>query len=726
MEGMNRTPLLFGVLAIVVAAAALVVSIFALLSSSEDGDEGGMHLVDRGEFTVDLVMDALEMYEGEGLEATLAYYNSPESVKGDWYVFIFDEEDKLIAHVNQGLLGMDLKGDLGVDSTGYRYGDVMLGATEEGHWVDYVFQNPETGTQEYKHSWVVSRDGLLFGSGWYQILPNFSVESDKAVQVDKEGETLTLIYWQAPSTPNPFLSGGYKDRDAGSITLEPLAKYGPDGVLVPALAAEIPTLANGGISPDLTSITWKLREGLKWSDGSGLTAHDAVFTWRYCADEATGCTATSSFSDVTSVEALDELTVRVTFHAATPYPYTAFVGTGVPVISREQFAYCIGAAAAGCEEENLSPLGPGPYWIAEFIPDERAVYERNPHYYGEAPYFDKVVLKGGGDALSAAKSVLVNGEADYAWNLQIEPEMLADLGVGGKGRVVSAFSSLVERIVLNQTNADSDLGDDRAEYLEGTNPHPFLTFTPIAKAMSMAVDRRLLSERLYGFAGEPTCNLIVGPPIYASAGSGCIEQDIEGAKKLLDDNGVVDTDGDGIREYEGVPLRLTYRTSTNEVRQETQTLVRGWWREIGIEAELVHHDAAVFFGGDPVDDKEEVYVRFFADAQMYATGPDIDPQEYLFGYTCDEIPDRENHWGGGNVARTCNEEFDELVEELSHTPIGGNRTELIKRMNDILVENYNEIPLVNRGIVSAHLNTLKGVRINGWDSELWNIAEWRR
>ena len=542
-----------------------------------------------------------------------------------------------------------------------------------------------------------------------------------------DDKTLTMVYWQAPSIPNPYLSGGFKDRDAGAITLEPLAKYDPDGALVPALAAEIPTLQNGGLSADLTTITWKLRDNLKWSDGSNLTAHDVVFTWRYCTDEATGCTATSAFSDVTSVEALDDLTVKVTFHDATPYPYTAFVGTGVPILSRAQFADCVGAAAAACDEENYAPVGPGPYRIVEFLPDEKAVYKRNLYYYGDRPYFDRVVLQGGGDAMSAAQAVLEHGETDYAWNLQIDPAALASMEAMDKGKIVSAFSSLVERIVLNQTSADPSLGDDRSEYLDGANPHPILTFTPIAQAMSMAVDRTLISERLYGSAGEPACNLITGPPTYVStANDGCITQDIQGANKLLDDNGVLDTDGDDIREYNGIPLQITYQTSTNDVRQETQALVKNWWAQIGIEAEIVHHDAAVFFGGDPVEDKEAVYSRFFADVQMYATGPDIDPQQYLVGLTCNEIPDRANNWGGSNVARSCDPEFDGLVEELSHTPIGPERATLVKRMNDILVQSYYEIPLVNRGIVSAHLDSLRGVRINGWDSELWNIAEWRR
>ena len=505
MKGIKSIPSLLAVLALVLAAAALVISILALLNTGRS-DEDEIHLVDRGEFTVDVVMDALELYEEEGLEATLDYYNSPASMRGEWYVFIFDEDGILLANANQELLGMNLKGDLGIDSAGYRFGDVMLKATEQGLWVDYVFLNPATGNQEYKHAWVVRKDGLLFGSGWYQVLPVIPPQSGE------DDKTLTLIYWQAPSTLNPYLSGGYKDRDAGAVTLEPLAKYDPDGALVPALASEIPTLRNGGVSPDLTSVTWKLKDGLTWSDGSSLTAHDAVFTWRYCTYEATGCTATDAFSDVTSVEALDDLTVKVTFHAPTPYPYNAFVGAGVPVLSQAQFADCVGAAAAGCEEENHAPLGPGPYRVIDFMLDQQATYERNPHYHGDTPYFDRVVLKGGGDAVSAAQAVLESGEADYAWNLQIDPNTLATMEAGGKGKVVSAFSSHVERIVLNQTNPAPALGEDRSEYLDGANPHPFLTFTPIAQAMSMAIDRSFISETLYGFAGEPTCNLIVGPP----------------------------------------------------------------------------------------------------------------------------------------------------------------------------------------------------------------------
>ncbi len=542
-----------------------------------------------------------------------------------------------------------------------------------------------------------------------------------------EPEVLTILYWQAPSLPGPFLSSGYKDRDAGALTLEPLAKYAPDGSLIPALAADIPTIENGGVSQDLTSITWKLKDGLNWSDGSVVSAEDAVFTWQYCSNEATGCTAESHFDGIFSVEAVDSLTVRITFEAPTPYPYTAFVSTGSPIISRVQFADCVGEAAMSCDAANLSPLGTGPYRITDFTPNEEAHYERNPYYRGSEPYFDRVVIKGGGDAESAARAVLEAGEADYGWNLQVDPGVLAEMEATGHGTVVTAFSSLVERLVINQTNPDQALGDDRSEYLDGENPHPFLTFPPITQAMSMAIDRGVIAGDLYGFTGEPTCNLITGPPAYVStANDACLTQDIEGANELLDDNGVLDTDGDGIREHNGIPLRIIYQTSTNAIRQSTQALIQDWWSRIGIDTELIDHDASVYFGGDPVEDKEASLRRFFADVQMYANGPDIDPQQYLAGSTCEHIPTRENGWTGDNTARSCNPDYDAVYVELAQTGAGPERDALIIRLNDIQVQSYQEIPLVNRGFVSAHLDSLQGVRINGWDSELWNIEEWRR
>jgi len=541
-----------------------------------------------------------------------------------------------------------------------------------------------------------------------------------------ESRVLNIVYWQAPTVAGPYQSSATKDRDAGAVTLEPLALYDPDGVLVPSLAVDIPTVENGGVAPDQRSITWSLRSGLKWSDGSELTADDVVFTWRYCTDEATGCTAADLFSGVQSVEALDARRVRIHFEAPTPYPYQAFVSTGAPVISRAQFSKCMGADARSCEREHTMPLGTGPYRIVSFIPEQEVIYERNPHFRGERPYFDRVVITGGGDAEDAARAVLQEGTADYSWNLQVEPELLGEWEAVGHGTVISALSDIVERIVLNQTNPDPDLGAARSEYLGGNNPHPFLTVPAIRQAMSLAIDRGRIAD-LYGFAGRPECNLVAGPAHYRSAANDdCLRQDLEAAKQLLDRHQVLDTDGDGIREHKGAPLRVVFMTSTNAIRQDTQELVREWWRAIGIETILVDFDAADYFGGDPVEDAERSYRRFLADVQMFATGGGIEPQAHLFEHRCDQIPTRDNYWGSGNHARACDVEYDAAFELLLTASPGPDREALVKRLNDILVRSYVQIPLVRRGVVSAQADSLIGVRLNAWDSELWNIAEWRR
>ena len=315
-----------------------------------------------------LVEQAFARYDAEGRDATLVRYNDPTSVAGQYYVLIIDSSD--LRAVANGARP-DLVGTIPdrIDPTGYYYGSDIASATEEGKWISYVILNPETGEEQRKHTWITLHDGLVFGSGYYEPTSASMQSSD-----DEEEKVLTILYWQAPSLPGPYLVAGNKDTDAGAVTLEPLASYDPDGELTPMLAAEIPTLENGGISEDLMSITWKLRQGLKWSDGSDFTANDVVFTWRYCTDEETGCTGEDAFSGIESVNAIDDLTVRIEFDAPVLYPYTAFVGAGTPIISSAQFAECVGAAARNCQRaEHCTPLGTGP------LPHRRVYAKRRRH-----------------------------------------------------------------------------------------------------------------------------------------------------------------------------------------------------------------------------------------------------------------------------------------------------------------------------------------------------------
>lgn len=539
---------------------------------------------------------------------------------------------------------------------------------------------------------------------------------------------VNIIYWQAPSTLNPFLSGGTKENEAASLVLESLARFDEKGAMVPWLAEDIPTVENGGISEDLTSITWTLKEGVLWSDGSALTADDLIFTHEYCTHPESGCAGLSYFDGITSVEASGERGVKINFESPKPFPYTAFVGAESPILQKAQFQDCLGTRAPECTDANFGPIGTGPFKVSEFRPNDVITYVANENYREEGkPAFASVTLKGGGDAAAAARSVMETGEFDYAWNLQLAPDVLQRMEDVGLGTVVSAYGTSVERLHLNQTNVDPALGPDkRAVYMDGENPHPFLTDPAVGKAMSMAIDRALIDEIGYGAGGQPTCNVLPAPELYAStANDACLTQDIEGAKAVLESAGWVDSDGDGVRDKDGVKLSVLYQTSTNSVRQDTQALIKDWWSQIGIETELRNVDGSVFFGGDP--GSPDTFQKFYADVEMYTNNfAGVDPEAYMAKWICADIPSPATQWQGGNIQRFCDPAYDALAEEMSSTVGLEARGALVKKMNDMLMQSYSIIPLIHRGNPSAHINTLGGVKMSDWDSELWNIADWYR
>lgn len=535
---------------------------------------------------------------------------------------------------------------------------------------------------------------------------------------------LNILYWQAVSVLNPYLSSGTKDVHGSSMVIEPLARYDETGAMVPMLVENIPTVENGGVSQDLKTITWKLKKGLKWSDGGDFTADDVVFTWQYCLAPDGGCQEKSYFTDVTNVEAVDPLTVKITFGVAKPFPYGPFVGAQVPVIQKAQFKDCVGAKAPECTEANFHPHGTGPFRVKDFKANDVVTFEANPNYRDpNKPAFATAVIKGGGDAASAARAVLETGEYDYAWNLQVEPEILATMAAAGKGEIISSFGTNVERINLNFYNPDPKLGDKRSTKEGG--PHPAISDFAVRKALSMAIDRDIIVEAGYGKAGKPTCNILPAPEIYAStANDWCLKQDIEGANKLLDDAGWK-KGSDGVRSKDGTRLSFLYQTSTNSVRQGTQALVKDWWSQIGVESELRNISASVFFGGDPAS--PDTFQKFYADVEMYTNNFDgTDPEKYMASWLCSDIPRPSTGWLGQNIPRWCNPDYDKLVGELSKTAGLEKRAEIAKKLNDMLSENVAHIPLVHRGDVSAKSVTLDGVRMNSWDSQLWNVADWSR
>jgi len=542
-----------------------------------------------------------------------------------------------------------------------------------------------------------------------------------------QGGTLRLLWWQAPTILNFHHGQGTKDSDASRLILEPLAAIGPDGTPVPVLAAEIPTVENGGVSEDLTTTTWKLKEGVKWSDGSDFTADDVAFTYSYCADEKTACSTGSAFEGVSSVEAVDPTTVKITWAAPNPNPYRMFVSTNGEILQKKQFENCIGEKAttdSACQAAHNAPIGTGPYKLREFRSGDTVTYDINELYRDpNKPFFKEVQMKGGGDATSAARAVFQTGDADYAWNLQVEAPVLAQLQTGGKGDFLTIPGSSVERIALNRTNPDPALGDKRAE---PDQPHPFLSDLKVRQALGKAIDRKAVAA-LYPPGAGPTCEIITTAPYVEPTeifgGRHQCEQDLEGAKQLLDEAGWT-VGADGVREKDGIKLSVLYQTTVNPLRQKEQALVKANWEAIGVAVELKSVDPGVFFSTDAGN--PDTFGHFFADVQMYTNNYEQpDPTTYLCDWTSSQIPQRSNGWGLNNNERYQNPEYDTLCDNLRKETDNDKRLEIVRQMNDIIVEDVVVIPLVARPQVSSGKSkALQGINLTPWDTELWNIADW--
>lgn len=530
---------------------------------------------------------------------------------------------------------------------------------------------------------------------------------------------LKLLYWQAPTTLNPHLSNGTKDSEAASIVYEPLAAYNEAEALVPILAAEIPTQANGGISEDSTSVTWKLKPDVQWSDGEAFTAEDVVFTYKFITDPATGATSGEFYGEVASVEAVDDLTVKVTFKQPTAAPLSPFVGGSGMIIPEHIFGDFMGAEARTAPG-NTAPVGTNAFQVREFRPGDTIVYEPNPNFRGEASPFTTVELKGGGDATSAARAVLQTSEADYAWNIQAEPGVIQGLEAGSNGRMEYVFKPLMERIYINFSDPNKEVN---GEISQKDTPHPFLSEKPVREAISLAINRETIAEQLYGEAGEVATNFLVAPDKYAS-GNTSYEFDLAKAASLLDEAGWKDTNNDGIRDKNGVEMTLLFTSSVNPVRQKTQEIIKQNLESLGMAVELQSVEPGVYFG-DPTN-PDSVY-RFNSDLQLFAFDSETpEPDSYMELYSCDQIAQQENQWSQENSSRYCNPEYDALLSELKQTTDADRRRELFVEMNDLLIEDVALIPLVRRSDAYAIANSLTDLEFTPWASSTWKINSWGR
>ncbi|HXH83238.1 MAG TPA: peptide ABC transporter substrate-binding protein [Candidatus Tectomicrobia bacterium] len=532
------------------------------------------------------------------------------------------------------------------------------------------------------------------------------------------GGALRTLWWQGPTLLNPHFAVGTKDQDGSRIFYEPLASWDPDGNLVPVLAAEIPTVQNGGVARDGRSVTWHLKKGVAWHDGRPFTADDCVFTWEFAADPATASVSIGTYKDI-KVDKLDSHTIKVTFPKPTPFWQDPFCGVRGMVIPKHLFEPFKGAKSREAPA-NLKPVGTGPYRFVDFKPGDIVRGELNPNYHmPNRPHFDTIEMKGGGDAVSAARAVIQTGEFDYAWNMQVEDEILKRLEQGGRGRADIVLGGNIEHIQLNNTDPWKDVDGERSSI---KTKHPFLTDPAVRQALNLLVDRGSVQEQIYGRTGIATANFLNAPPRYQSKNTKW-ELNVEKASQILDGAGWK-RGADGIRAKDGVRLKMVYQTSINAPRQKTQAIVKQAAARAGIDMELKSVTASVYFSSDVAN--PDTYTKFYTDIQMYTTTmTQPDPELFMNQFTSWEVASKDNKWQGRNITRWRSEEYDKLyrAQEAELDPV--KRAALFIRMNDLVIQNVVVIPVVWRPRVAAISNRLRAEQ-SGWDSDFWNLPNWYR
>ncbi len=522
------------------------------------------------------------------------------------------------------------------------------------------------------------------------------------------GGALRLLWWQAPTILNPHLAQGTKDYDASQICLEPLANYNSSGELVPFLAAEIPSLDNGDVAADGMSVTWRLREGVKWHDGEDFTADDVAFTFEFVANELTTATTFAVYDVIESVDVVDDYAVTLNFKQPTPAWYDPFVGPNGMILPEHVYAEHTGEAARNAPA-NLMPIGTGPFMVREFRPGDVVLYDRFEDYWDEGkPFFDSVEMKGGADSDSVARSVLQTGEADWAWNIQTQPEILAQLAESGVGRIAAWPGASAERMMVNFANPNEEVD---GAFSEPSTQHPIFQHKEARNAIALAIQRDIVAEQLYGDGGVATSNNLNVPQRFVSPNTSWA-YDLEQAQALLDGVGV--TGGN-----------LVYQTSVNAVRQRTQEIIKQSLEQLGFVVELKTVEASVFFSSDAGN--PDTYGHFYADLEMYTNGPSSPyPVAWAERYRSDSIASKANNWAGVNITRYANPAFDELHTQAQTELDPDTQAELFIAMNDMSVNDFAEIPIIHRSSVACAANSLSGYDGATFMSDIWDIKDWRR
>ncbi|MBE0671485.1 MAG: peptide ABC transporter substrate-binding protein [Anaerolineales bacterium] len=543
-----------------------------------------------------------------------------------------------------------------------------------------------------------------------------NAEATESAVSEVGGGTVTLILPEEPTTLNFFLADAAIVRQVADATsMTGLATIDENGDFVAVLAQELPTLENGGLSDDYLTVTWKLREGLKWSDGEPLTSDDVRFTIEVLSNPDSGAlVGTSGFDLITSVETPDDLTTVLTYSE----PYPGYL---------DQFSYGLFPRHATGEpadmanwEWNRNPVTAGPFILSNWASGESISFTRNPNYYEAGkPYLDGLVFAIVPEP-AAQSAMMLNSEAQvHLW----PGEFKADYDEFLKGKAQQYLIPGIWNMAIDFNLSAPFDGDPTA-----ATPHPILGDIRVRQAIASAIDYQTLQQDvLQGSVGDSTNPFAYG--WYKCDLPRKFGYDVEKANQLLDEAGWVMGD-DGIRVAKGamyaddgtrLSLELQGYTAFDPLQLTEEFIVENL-KAIGVEARIQNYDFSIIFGS--YEDNSPRAVGDY-DMLIFDRGFTTEPQGYNFdAYHSSRIPTESNPTGG-NYFRWVNPQVDAALELAGSSFDTQTRIDAYCEVGQAVIDDLPQIYLYlfqdNYGIADS----LTGYTLNTWGSMSWGAQNWQ-
>ena len=513
--------------------------------------------------------------------------------------------------------------------------------------------------------------------------------------------TATITFTQEPDSLSPLYTTMWFSSITRDFWLKGMWSFDDNNKPVLELAAEIPSSENGGISADGKTITYKLRDDVKWSDGEPVTADDFVFTYDMIMSDKNVVNGRYPYEDyVAGVTATDKHTVTVTFKE----PLAAWLTTVFTYVLPKHVLQPVFEKDGTLDNAawNKAPtVGVGPFVFSEWESGSHIIFKGNPNWIKPAKLEQVFIRIVPDDA--AQEAAIIAGDTDIG--VFLSSDQKEKIEAGGTVKMVSVASGYDEGWFMN---------------VNPKTARPFMLDVNVRKAIALATDRftivkNLLVEEVnpvnvtFWDATAPFGNPDLKPYPY----------DPDQAKALLDAAGWKDSNGDGTRDKDGVELVVRYITNQRELRKSVQAVVQQQWSLVGIGAELVNYSSDVYWNG--YNDGGPQAQGLYDIAEYSSVGSFPDP-EASSNWLCSEISSADNP-DGANWQGVCDDKLDAILKEQAVTLDLNKRIDLYKQISKLMYDEVLYVGIWKDPDLWSVNNRLQNVKLSG-ATPFWNTADW--